>query len=103
MMLRTNQVFLLCILEMLFSFTVFIIWFSMNNYVLNTVIRDSFIDYPIEPVLKKRVISNEIVTVLKAREKHALADVNCYCKMTSVVALDGVTSFFTLKRRYICM
>ena len=26
-----------------------------------------------------------------------LADVICYCKMTSVVALDGVTSFLPLK------
>ena len=50
-------------------------------------------------MLKKRVISNDIVTVLKARGKRALADVNCYCKMTSVAALDGVTSF--LRSKYI--
>ena len=31
-------------------------------------------------MLKNRVISNEIVTVLKAREKRALADVSCYYK-----------------------
>ena len=41
--------------------------------------------------------SNDIVTVLKARGKQALADVNCYCKMMSVVELDGVTSFLCLK------
>ena len=33
------------------------------------------------------VISNDNVTVLKACGKRALADVDCYCKMTSVVAL----------------
>ena len=38
-------------------------------------------------------ISDDIVTVLKVRGMHALADVNCYCKMKSVVALDDVTSF----------
>ena len=48
-------------------------------------------------MLKIRDISNDIVTVLKARGKHALADVNCYCKMTSVVTLDGVTPFLRLK------
>ena len=52
---------------------------------------------PIEPMLKKCFISNDIVTVLKACGKHTLCDVNCYCKMTSVVALDGVTSFFSWK------
>ena len=26
-----------------------------------------------------------------------VADVNCYCRMTSVMALDGVTSFCRLK------
>ena len=46
---------------------------------------------------KKRVISNNNITVLKVRGKRALADVNCYCKMTSVMALDGVTSFLRLK------
>ena len=48
-------------------------------------------------MLKKRVISNDIVTVLKATEKRTLADVNCYYKMTSVMALDGVMSFLRLK------
>ena len=46
---------------------------------------------------KIRVISNDIVTVLKARGKRALADVKCYCKMTPDVALDDVTSFLRLK------
>ena len=53
----------------------------------------------IEPMLNKCYIciSNDIVTVLKARGKRTRADVNCYCKMTSVVALDGVASFLRLK------
>ena len=51
----------------------------------------------IEPMLKKHDISNDIVTVLKAHGKPVLAEVNCYCKMTSVMALDGVTSFLRLK------
>ena len=38
---------------------------------------------------KEHVISNNNVTVLKALEKPVLADVNCYCKMRSVKALDG--------------
>ena len=45
----------------------------------------------------KKHISNNNVTVLKARGKCTLADVNCYCKMMSVMALDGVTSFLRLK------
>ena len=48
-------------------------------------------------MLKKRVISNDIVTVLKACGKRALADVNCYCKMTLVMAIDGVMWFLHLK------
>ena len=48
-------------------------------------------------MLKKSAISNDIVIVLKARGKPALADINCNCKMTSVVALDDVTSFLHLK------
>ena len=39
------------------------------------------------------------VSALKARGRRALAYVICYCKMTSVMALDGVTSFFSLERR----
>ena len=38
-----------------------------------------------------------IVTVLIAPGKCALADVTCYCKMTSVRALDGVALFLHLK------
>ena len=45
---------------------------------------------------KKHVLSNDIVTVLKACGKRALADVNCYCKMMSVMVLDSVTSFLRL-------
>ena len=48
-------------------------------------------------MLKKRVISNDIVTILKACVKGALADINCYYNMMSVVALDDVTSFLRLK------
>ena len=33
---------------------------------------------------------------MKARGKCALADLICYCKMKSVMALDGVTSFLRL-------
>ena len=35
--------------------------------------------------------------MLKARGKRALADVIYCCKMTSFMALDGVTSFIRLK------
>ena len=45
----------------------------------------------------KNDISNNNVTLLKVRGMCALLDINCYCKMTSVVELDGVTSFFCLK------
>ena len=48
-------------------------------------------------MLRKRVISNVILTVLKACGKRALADVNCYCRMASIVALDGVTLFLGMK------
>ena len=59
--------------------------------------------WPIEPMLKKHDISNNIVTVLKACVKRALADVNCYCKITSICALDCVKSFLRFKKRYISM
>ena len=42
-------------------------------------------------------IPNDIVTDLKACGKLAQAGVNCYCKMMSVMALDGVRSFLRLK------
>ena len=45
---------------------------------------------------KKRIIPIDRVTVLKARGKRTLADVNSYFKMTSVVALDGVMSFLQI-------
>ena len=48
-------------------------------------------------MLKNCVIWNYKVTVLKAQGKRTLADVNCHCKMQSVMALDGVTSFWSLK------
>ena len=34
---------------------------------------------------------------MKGRGKRTLADVICYCKMTSVMALDDVTSFYAGK------
>ena len=52
-------------------------------------------------MLKNRDISNDIVTVFEARGKRALDDVIFYCKMTSIVALDGVTSLLRLKTLYI--
>ena len=45
---------------------------------------------------KKGVISNN-VTVLRALGRCMLADINCHCKMTSVMALDDVTSIWHLK------
>ena len=48
-------------------------------------------------MLKKCVISNNKVTVLKACGKLALADVNCYCKMTPIVELYVATLFLRLK------
>ena len=45
------------------------------------------------PNAKKCVISNDIVTVLKVCGKRTVADINCYCKMMSIVALDGVMLF----------
>ena len=47
-------------------------------------------------MLRIRDISNKN-SVLKARGKRALVDVICYNKMTSVMALGGVTSFLRLK------
>ena len=54
-------------------------------------------------MLENCVIPNDMVTVLKPHGMRTLADVSCYCKMTSVVSLDGVTSFFMLERCYIFM
>ena len=45
----------------------------------------------------KNLFYQTIKSVLKARGKGTLADVNCYWKMTSVIALNGVTSFLHLK------
>ena len=47
-------------------------------------------------MLNKSDIST-IITVLKAREKCVLADVICWSKMTSFMALDSVNSFLRLK------
>ena len=43
-------------------------------------------------MLNKRDISNNN-SVLKEQGKRGLADGICFCKMTLVMALDGVTSF----------
>ena len=48
-------------------------------------------------MLIKCAISNDFVTVLEARGKSTLYDIKCYCKMTSILALGGVTSFLRLK------
>ena len=40
-------------------------------------------------MLKNPVMKHK-VTVLEARGKRAIADVNVHCKMTSVITLDGV-------------
>ena len=45
----------------------------------------------------KNVIYQTIKSVLKGCGKHALADVNFKCKMTSVAGLDSVTLFLHLK------
>ena len=38
-----------------------------------------------------------LLQTVRQRGKSALADVICYCKMTSGIALDGVTAFSCLK------
>ena len=48
-------------------------------------------------MVKKKVVYQTIIQSLKARGKLVLADVICYCKMTSFMPLDGVTSFLPLK------
>ena len=45
----------------------------------------------------KNVIYQTIIHGCETRGKSALADVICYCKMTQVMALDGVASFLHLK------
>ena len=47
--------------------------------------------------IKRDISNNTFKTALKARERRSLVDVICYCKMTSVMALDGVTSFLRWK------
>ena len=45
------------------------------------------------PRLKSKCLKNVMYQTIIHSFGRALADVNCYCKMTSVMALDGVTSF----------
>ena len=45
----------------------------------------------------KTVIYQTIIHSLKARGRRALADVICYSKITSAMAVDVVTSFLRLK------
>ena len=52
-------------------------------------------------MLQKGNISNDKVTVWKALGKRTLVDINCSCKMTSIVALDGETSVLLLKTLHI--
>ena len=50
---------------------------------------------------KKCAISNNNVTVLKVQGKPALADINSYSKMTTVMAFNrGCNVIFMLERRY---
>ena len=42
------------------------------------------------------LILHEKTTPNQAAKKHALADLNCPCKMTSVLVLDGVMWFIHL-------
>ena len=61
------------------------------QYHLNTDPLESIRTSPIESMLKKKTIYQ---TVLKA---HTPADIISYCKLTLVMALDGVMSFLSLK------
>ena len=45
----------------------------------------------------KNMIYQTIIHSFENTRKSALADVICYCKMTSFMALDAVTSFLRLK------
>ena len=47
--------------------------------------------------MQKSVIYQTIIHSFEIAEKYVLADVICYCKMSSIMALDGVTSFLRLK------
>ena len=46
------------------------------------------------------MIYQTIIHSFESTRKVALADIICYCKMTSVMALDGVASVFTPESRY---
>ena len=51
---------------------------------------------PVEPMLKKCNIK-QLFTALKAQGQCVIADVRCYWKMTSFIAVDGVTVFLRLR------
>ena len=59
---------------------------SWHNYLMMVIL--THITYKVKA--KEHVILNNNVTVLKAVGKPVLADVNCYCKIRSVKALDGL-------------
>ena len=46
---------------------------------------------------KNVIYQLHVIHSFESASKHALADAICYFKMTSVVALDDVTSFSNLK------
>ena len=71
----------------------------MNEILVLIALRRILIHLAYIANAKKHVISNDNARVSKACVKHTPAYVNCYCKMTSVVALDEVTSFLS-ERRY---
>ena len=51
-------------------------------------------------ILTESMLKNVIyktIYIFESSRKHAQADIICYWKMTSVMALDGVTSFSCLK------
>ena len=65
----------------------------------NTRFRYTHLAYRVNA--KKCNISNIIIHSFESANKvRVLADVICYWKMTSFMALDGVTSIFTFEIRY---
>ena len=69
----------------------------MYLFILQLEIQSNILTHLAYRANAKKNISNDVVTVLKAHGKRALVDVICYCKMKSIITLDGVTSFLRLK------
>ena len=68
------------------------IWEAQHDYVINPVLTH----LPYEAMLKN-VKCQIIIHNFECARKARLADIICYCKMTSFMALDGVTSFLSTK------